>query len=111
SPDLGSRARIAEHEEEIRELGERLGGVSQERVALIQRIEAEERVRQQFETVERMFERDEARVSREGNEIVLRMVGLTFASGQAGIAEMHRALLEKVRQAIDVFPNSQADIE
>ena len=106
-----SRARIVELEEEIRELDERLGGVSQERVALIQRIEAEERVRQQFETVERMFERDEARVSREGNEIVLRMVGLTFASGQADIAEMHRALLEKVRQAIDVFPNSQAVIE
>src|SRR5690606_40411522 len=72
-----SRARIVELEDEIRELDERLGGVSQERVALIQRIEAEERVRQQFETVERMFERDEARVSREGNEIVLRMVGLT----------------------------------
>src|SRR5690606_29089012 len=106
-----SRARIVELEEEIRELDERLGGVSQERVALIQRIEAEERVRQQFETVERMFERDEARVSREGNEIVLRMVGLTFASGQADIAEMHRALLEQVRQAIDVFPHSQAVIE
>src|SRR5690606_27623129 len=40
-----SRARIVELEEEIRELDERLGGVSQERVALIQRIEAEERDR------------------------------------------------------------------
>jgi len=106
-----SRARIAELEEEIRELDERLGGVSQERVALIQRLEAEERVRQQFETIERMFERDEARVSREGNEIVLRMVGLTFASGQSDVDDAHRALLEKVRQAIDVFPNSQVIIE
>jgi len=106
-----SRARIAELEEEIRELDERLGGVSQERVALIQRLEAEERVRQQFETVEGMFQREEARVSREGNEIVLRMVGLTFASGQYDIDEAHRPLLEKVRQALDVFPNSQAVIE
>jgi len=106
-----SRARIAELEDEIRELDERLGGVSQERVALIQRLEAEERVRQQFERVEGMFSRDEARVSREGNEIVLRLVGLTFGSGQSNIDEAHRALLEKVRQAIDVFPNSQAVIE
>ena len=106
-----SRTRIAELEEEIRELDERLGGVSQERVALIQRLEAEERVRQQFETVEGMFQREEARVSREGNEIVLRMVGLTFASGQYDIDEVHRPLLEKVRQALDVFPNSQAVIE
>src|SRR5690606_9383128 len=80
-----SRARIAELEDEIRELDERLGGVSQERVALIQRLEAEARVREQFDRIERMFARDEARVSREGNEIVLRMVGLTFASGRADI--------------------------
>src|SRR5690606_29558383 len=106
-----SRARIVELEDEIRELDERLGGVSQERVALIQRVEAEERVRQQFESVEQMFAREEARVSREGSEIVLRMVGLTFASGQADVDDAHRGLLEKVRQAVDVFPNSQAVIE
>ncbi len=106
-----SRARVNDLEEEIRELDERLGGVSQERVALIQRLEAEERVRQQFATVEQLFSRDQARVSRENNEIVLRMVGLTFASGQADVDEAHRGLLEIVRQAIDVFPSSQAVIE
>ncbi|MGB7214624.1 MAG: OmpA family protein, partial [Gammaproteobacteria bacterium] len=106
-----SRQRIAELEDEIRELDERLGGVSQERAALIQRLEAETRVREQFDTIERMFTRDEARVSREGNEIVVRLVGLTFASGRADIDPKHRPLLEKVRQAIDVFPNSQIVIE
>jgi OmpA-OmpF porin, OOP family len=107
----GSRARIAELEDEIRELDERLGGVSQERVALIQRLEAEARVREQFERIESMFLREEARVSREGNELVLRMVGLTFGSGQAEIDAAHRELLDKVRQALDVFPSSQAVIE
>ncbi len=106
-----SRARIAELEDEIRELDERLGGVSQERVALIQRLEQEARVREQFDRIERMFERDEARVSREGNEVLLRMVGLTFASGRSDIDPAHRPLLDKVRQAIDVFPGSQIVIE
>src|SRR3954471_19792712 len=35
-----SRQRVGELEEEIRELDQRLGGVSQERVALVQRLEA-----------------------------------------------------------------------
>ncbi|HEY8518482.1 MAG TPA: OmpA family protein [Gammaproteobacteria bacterium] len=106
-----SRARIAELEEEIRTLDEQLGGVSQERAALVQRLEAEARLRERFTTIENMFTRDEARVSREGNSVVLRLVGLTFASGQADIAPTHRPLLEKVRQAADVFPSAQIVIE
>ena len=106
-----SRVRIAELEEEMRELDDRLGGVSQERVALIQRLEADARVREQFQTIETLFLRDEARVSREADEIVLRLVGLTFASGSAEVDDAHRALLDKVRQAIGVFPNAQVVIE
>jgi outer membrane protein OmpA-like peptidoglycan-associated protein len=106
-----NRARIAELEEEIRDLDQRLGGVSQERVALVQRLEAEARIREQFETIENLFSRDEARVSREGNSLVVRLVGLTFQSGQADVNSDHRGLLEKVRQGADVFPRSQIVIE
>ena len=77
-----TRTRVGELEEEIRDLDERLGGVSQERVALVQRLEAEARIREQFAAIENMFARDEARVSREGNRMVIRLVGLTFQSGQ-----------------------------
>jgi OOP family OmpA-OmpF porin len=106
-----SRARVAELEEEIRDLDARLGGVSQERVALVQRLEAEERIRQQFAAIENMFERDEARVSREGNRVIIRLVGLTFASGQDAVRPAYRPLLEKLKRAVDVFPRSQITIE
>jgi outer membrane protein OmpA-like peptidoglycan-associated protein len=110
--DLGeSRMRIAELEEEIRDLDERLGGVSQERVALVQRLEAEARIREQFTTIETMFSRDDARVSREGNSLIIRLVGLTFASGQADVDPRYRDLLDKLRQAAEVFPRSQIVIE
>jgi outer membrane protein OmpA-like peptidoglycan-associated protein len=110
--DLGdSRTRIAELEEEIRGLDERLGGVSQERTALVQKLEAEARLREQFATIEGSFERDEARVSREGNRVIVRLVGVTFPSGQADIAPKFRPLLEKLRAAVDVFPRSQIVIE
>jgi len=106
-----ARVRITELEDEIRSLDEQLGGVSQERVALVQRLEAEARIREQFTSIESLFERDEARVSREGNNLILRMVGLTFASGRADISPDHRALLQKVAQAATVFPRSQLVIE
>jgi outer membrane protein OmpA-like peptidoglycan-associated protein len=106
-----SRTRIAELEEEIRDLDERLGGVSQERVALVQRLEAEARIREQFETIETLFSRDAARISREGNTIVLRLVGLTFASGRAEVDAAYRPLLENVNRAASVFPRSQIVIE
>ena len=106
-----SRMRIGELEDEIRDLDERLGGVSQERVALVQRLEAEARIRDQFATIENLFDRDEARVSREGNRIIIRLVGLTFESGQAEVTANFAGLLGKVRRAADVFPRSQIVIE
>jgi len=106
-----TRARVAELEEEIRDLDERLGGVSQERVALVQRLEAEARIREQFAAIEGMFSRDEARVSREGNRMVIRLVGLTFQSGEDVVRPAYRQLLQKLSQAAEVFPRSQIVVE
>ncbi|HEX5045891.1 MAG TPA: OmpA family protein [Gammaproteobacteria bacterium] len=105
------RTRVAELEEEIRGLDERLGGVSQERTALVQKLEAESRIREQFATIESSFDRNEARVSREGNRVIVRLVGVTFPSGNADINPRVRPLLEKLRAAVDVFPRSQIVIE
>lgn len=106
-----TRARVADLEEEIRDLDERLGGVSQERVALVQRLEAEARIREQFAAIEGMFSREEARVSREGNRMVIRLVGLTFQSGEDVVRPAYRQLLQKLKEAADVFPRSQIVIE
>jgi outer membrane protein OmpA-like peptidoglycan-associated protein len=103
--------RVADMEEEIRTLDERLGGATEERAALIQRLETEERIKAQFEQVEKMFSRDEARVFREGDKVILRLVGLTFDSGKAEIKQDDFDLLAKVEQAIDVFPRSELVIE
>ena len=106
-----SHLRSAGLEEEIRDLDERLGGVSQERVALVQRLEAEARIREQFTQIETLFARDEALVYREGNNIIMRLVGLTFESGQANVDPQYKSLLAKVRDAVEVFPRSQVIVE
>jgi outer membrane protein OmpA-like peptidoglycan-associated protein len=106
-----ARTRIGELQDEIRDLDQRLGGVSQERVALVQRLEEESRIRDQFARIETLFGRDEARVSREGNRVVVRLVGLSFPSGQSEVTPNQRGLLEKLRTAANVFPSSQIIVE
>jgi outer membrane protein OmpA-like peptidoglycan-associated protein len=106
-----ARTRIADLEDEIRELDSELGGISQERVALVQRLEAEARIREQFATIEGLFERDQARVFRENTSLVLRLVGLSFPTGGADIMPEHRDLLRRVAEATSVFPRSQIIIE
>ena len=103
--------RLTDMEEEMRTLDERLGGATTERAALIQRLEAQARVKQQFAQVEKMFSSYEARVFREGNSIILRLVGLNFDSGASQIKPENFNLLAKVEKAIDVFPRSELTIE
>ena len=103
--------RIADMEEELRALDERLGGATAERAALIQRLEAQARVKEQFERVEKMFTSDEARVFRQGDTVILRLVGLSFDSGASQIRPQNFDLLAKVEKAIDVFPRSELIIE
>jgi OOP family OmpA-OmpF porin len=106
-----NQMRLAEMQEEIAALDERLGGATAERAALVQRLEAQARVKQQFEQVEKMFTQSEARVFREGDNIILRLTGLTFDSGESQIKPESFDLLAKVERAIDVFPRSELIIE
>ena len=102
---------IADMKEEIRNLDERLGGASQERESLIQRIEAQARIKEQFDKVEKMFNSAEARVFRENNNVILRLIGLTFESNESTIMTESMPLLVKVEKAIDVYPRSEIIIE
>jgi outer membrane protein OmpA-like peptidoglycan-associated protein len=103
--------RVTDMEEELRVLDERLGGATAERAALVQRIEAQARIKEQFEQVEKMFNNDEARVFRQGNTIIMRLVGLGFDSGSSQLKPTNFDLLAKVEKAIDVFPRSELIIE
>ena len=54
-----------------------------------------------------MFTSDEARVFRQGDTVILRLVGLSFDSGASQIKPQNFDLLAKVEKAIDVFPRSE----
>jgi len=111
SQDL-SECRGLRDELELRlgELEEELGGVSEERQAMERRLVAEERVRERFQQVEGMFSRDEARVLREGDRIIIRLVGMQFDSGSDVIQPQYFGLLTRVQDAIAVPLKRQAQI-
>lgn len=110
--DLRDRdAVIVDLEEEIRELDASLGGASADRSQLIRRLEQQARVREQFRQVENMFTTSEAIVLRDGNNLILRLVGLNFASNSTKLSADSEPLLMKLQSAIDVFPQCTLAIE
>ncbi len=95
----------------IQELEDQLGDIARQKSALSEAIAAQARLKQKFATIEHMFSREEAQVLRKGNDIIIRLVGLNFDVGKATIKPRYFALLTKVQQAINVFPDSRIIIE
>lgn len=101
------------HNQELRmaEMEKQLGGIAQEKTALARQIEAQARIREQFAKVEGMFSREEARVYREGDNVIIRLVALTFPSGKSTIEAANFGLLTRLQGAIRVFPSAKVLVE
>lgn len=67
----------------------------------------EERIR----SIEEMFTPEEAVVLRQGNDLIIRLIGLTFPSGKETIRPEFFDLLATVQRAIRKFPNDRITIE
>ena len=96
---------------EMEKLEARLGGVSQERIALQRRVDAQERLRSNVARVESSFATNEARVYRQGDDMIISLMGLRFASGRSAIDSANAPLLNKVRDALALFPESTLVVE
>jgi outer membrane protein OmpA-like peptidoglycan-associated protein len=96
---------------EINRLEEKLGGVSSERVALQRRLDTQSRLRANIAQVENAFTPDEARVFRQGDDLVISLAGITFQVGKSAIEPSSFALVAKVQEAIKLFPNASLIIE
>ena len=67
--------------------------------------------RKQLAQVEALFAPGDARIVREGNDLIIRLIGLSFPSGQAVIQTEYYGLLKQVQQALLIFPNDNIVIE
>lgn len=96
---------------EIEVLEQLLDNVSKERELLAKRVDAQARMRDQFAQVESMFSPQEARIFRESNDVIVRLIGLSFPPGETNIQSQAVDLLAKLAEAIRVFPQRTLIIE
>lgn len=96
---------------EVQRLESRLGGVSEERIALQRRVDAQERLRANVASIEGSFSPGEARVYRQGDDVVISLTGIGFASGRSTIDGGSAPLMGKVREALKLFPDAPIVVE
>ncbi len=96
---------------QMQRLESRLGGVSEERVSLQRRVDAQERLRTSVAALEASFTADEARVVRQGDDVVLSLLGIKFPSGRSTIDAGSAALMKKVQQGLALFPGASISVE
>lgn len=70
-----------------------------------------ERLSRELAQVQALFSPNEARILREGNDLIIRLTGLSFPSGQSVIESRYFGLLRSVQDAIQIYPKSHIVIE
>jgi OmpA-OmpF porin, OOP family len=104
-------AQVALLNREVKRLEEKLGGVSDERVALQRQLSAQAQQRATIMQVENSFTPNEARVSRQGEDLLISLFGITFPVGKANIDPVSFGLMSKLIEDIKLFPNASLIIE
>jgi len=102
---------LASLNREMQRMEQRLGGVSEERIALQRRVDAQERLRANVASIETSFTPSEARVFRQGDDVVISLLGIAFPSGRSTIGDGNAPLLAKVQKALELFPEASIVVE
>jgi len=74
-------------------------------------VQETERLQRQLKEIEALFGPNQARVYRQGNDLIMRLVGLSFPVGQAVIQTEYYGILRQVQLALAIYPNSMVVIE
>jgi len=110
--DVADReARIAALSAEISGMQSRLGELKDKEETLSGLIAQQRLQREKYERVEKLFNEDEAQVLRTGDQVIIRLYGLSFPVGRAIIEPAHYALLSKVQDAFREYPGCGITIE
>jgi OOP family OmpA-OmpF porin len=102
---------IATLNDQLKRLESRLGGESQERIALQRQVDEQARLRANIAAIEASFTPEEARVYRQGSNVVISLMGINFPSGRSTIEPSSAPLMRKVQQALALFPEASILIE
>ena len=68
-------------------------------------------MRLKFSKIESLFSSEQAQVYRQSGNVLIRMVGLNFSTGQSVIESKYFSLLKQVIEALQVFPGAEVVVE
>lgn len=89
----------------INDLESQLGNAGSEKNALTEQLEKRTKIQNMFVDIEKRFDSKQATVHRNGDNIIIRLIGLNFASGKSEIEPKNFALLTILQDAINIFPD------
>lgn len=104
-------SRVDELNKELNTIREAQAGLESELAKKQQLLLEKQRQEEKLRNVETTFAPSEAKVLREGADLRIRLVGLTFRSGKSTIEPEYFSLLTKLQRAIREFPNSPIIVE
>jgi len=102
---------IEKLETDIIKLKGELDKTKEQQAGLKAKLALEQQRKDKFRKVESIFDRQEAKVFREGDQIRLRLIGLKFRSGKSTIEPRYFSLLTKLQRVIRLFPDHHITIE
>ena len=68
-------------------------------------------IKEKYAKVNKIFTANEAQILRKENDIIIRLIGLSFDVGKAIIRSENFSLLTKLKEAMKEFPESKISIE
>lgn len=97
--------------EQIHEMESEMGDLKSKKETLSQLVEQQKKQKEYFLKVEKLFEPKEAKIFREGSNVIVRLYGLSFPSGKSIIESKYFGMLTKVLKAIRVYPECTIIVE
>jgi len=110
--DLSDKTeQLATLSEQVSKMESQLGDLKSKEASLTQLMEQQRQAREIFLRVEKSFTPEEAQIVRVGNQVIIRLYGLTFHVGKATIESQYFGLLSKVLKAIEEYPECGITVE
>ncbi|NCA84014.1 MAG: hypothetical protein EOM83_00390 [Clostridia bacterium] len=87
------------------------GTLTEEALIAQSRLKRLEDINAKFEQVQQIFDKEEAQVFRQKDDVIIRMIGVNFDVGKSQIKQEDYALLTKLQKAMNLFSDASIVIE
>ena len=93
------------------EMESQLGDLKYKEATLTSLMEKQKQSREKFKRIEDTFTPDEAQILRYGDQVIIRLYGLTFSVGKSTIEPQYFGLLSKVIKAMNEYTQGHVTVE